>query len=620
MDLHAIVTICSVSLAAILFVSGKVRMDLVAVGLLLVLILFGVLSPDEALSGFSNPVVIMMVGLFIVGAGIFQTGLAKIVSGKLLQLAGTHETRLLIMVMLVTSMFGAFVSNTGTVAVMMPIVVSLALGAGINPGRLLMPLAYASTLGGMLTVIGTPPNLIVSQTLVAAGYEGLSLFSFTPVGMVCVATGIFSMLVLRRFLPRNEPGDTARQSSPIQELFRKYRLEHYIYRLEVPEGGSICFHTVRDLDLPNRFGLGLLEVRRRLTVRDQILKTFNQEIAGPDTVIQGGDTLFVYGPYERAQEFAEKCGLRLLDRPGQESAVLPRDRYIVTDTVGIAEVMLTPHSRFIGRAIKDSGFRENFRLNVLGIQRGDEFILHNLKDEKMRFGDALLVQGAWKDIELLAAEDDVVVIGQSPEELLRQVTLDWKAPIAAGVMLLMIGLLVTELVPAVAAILVAAALMVGFGCVRNMDEAYRAVNWESVVLIGAMIPLSIAIEKTGAAAWLSSGLVAALGPSGPLALLAGVYVATSILTMFISNTAAAVLLAPIALDTAVQAGVSPVPFMFAVAVGASMCFASPFATPPNALVMSAGRYTFMHYIKVGLPLQVIMAVVMLAVLPVLFPF
>jgi di/tricarboxylate transporter len=237
----------------------------------------------------------------------------------------------------------------------------------------------------------------------------------------------------------------------------------------------------------------------------------------------------------------------------------------------------------------------------------------------MRFGDAMLVQGTWKDIAHLANEPDVVVVGQPIEES-RKVTMDNKVPIAAGIMLLMVGLLIADFIPAVATVMIAAVLMVLFGCVRSMEDGYKTINWESVVLIGGMIPMSIAIEKTGAAALLSEGMVDLLGGYGPMVLLAGVYFTTSILTLFISNTACAVLLAPIALAAALQLGVNPYPFLFAVSIGASMCFASPFSTPPNALVMSAGRYRFSHYLKVGLPLQLIMGIVMVAVLPLYFQF
>lgn len=612
-----IVTLATLTAASVLFISGKVRSDLVAVGALLVLLVTGILTPTEALSGFSNSVVIMMVGLFVVGGGIFQTGLANIASRKLLKLAGGGEARLIVVVMLATGLFGAFVSNTGTVAVMMPIVVSLALSAGSNPGRLLMPLAFASSLGGTLTLIGTPPNLVIQETLTAAGHTKLSFFSYTPAGLVCLTVGILSMLVLRRFLPKNEEeGGAGRRGSSLAQLAKQYQLSQNLFRLQVGEGSSALSHTLQQLDVAARFGVSVIEIRRKTSVKNHFFKTINQEIAGPGTQLQDKDILYVNGPYERVEQLARQYGLELLDAQTQEAA----GAQYATSDVGIAEVMLTPSSRLIGQPVKLSGFREKYRVNILGIRRRDDVVLHDIKEEKMRLGDALLVQGRWQDIALLASEQsDYVVVGQPVEEA-RKVTMDRKAPIAAGIMLMLIVLLVTELIPAVAAVMLAAALMVIFGCVRGMEEAYKTVNWESIVLIGAMIPMSIAIEQTGAAALLSDGLVGTLGAYGPLALLAGIYFTTSLLTMFISNTACAVLLSPIALTAAVSIGISPYPFLFAVAIGASMCFASPFSTPPNAMVMSAGRYTFGHYVKVGLPLQIVMGIVMVAVLPLLFPF
>ena len=616
-----VITLTVLAAASALFISGKVRSDLVAICALIVLMLFGILTPEEALSGFSNSVVIMMIGLFVVGGGISQSGLAKQVSRKLLKLAGTKETQLLVTVMLVTTAIGAFVSNTGTVALLLPIVVSLAAGAGISPGRLLMPMAFASSMGGMLTLVGTPPNLIISDTLASAGYQELSFFSFTPVGLVTIAVGIVSMLFLRRFLPKHGPAERAGTGSRrLQELVRKYELSQNLFRVQVTDQSPLCSHKLIDLSIPDRYDVSVIEIRRKPSVKNQFFKTIDKEIAGPETVIQAGDIMYLNGCFERVQRFAEDCGLKLLDRNAQERQIPPGEESFVTHDVGIAEVMLTPNSRLIGRYVKDSGFREKYRLNILAIQRADQNILHNLNDEKMRFGDALLVQGTWEDIALLAQDQhDVVVTGQPIQEA-RKLTMDMKAPIAAGVLLLMVVLLVTEWIPPVAAVMIAAVLMVALGCVRNMEEAYKTISWESIVLIGAMMPMSIAIEKTGAAELLAGGLVTSFGRYGPSALLAGVYFTTSLLTLFISNTACAVLLAPIALSAAVQIGASPYPFLFAVAVGASMCFASPFSTPPNALVMSAGRYKFSHYLKVGLPLQVAMGIVMIFVLPLLFPF
>ncbi|MGG1876739.1 SLC13 family permease [Paenibacillus sp. 7541] len=613
MNIDIVITLSVLVLASVLFISGKVRSDMVAIGALIALMLFGILTPTEALSGFSSTVVIMMAGLFVVGGGIFQTGLAKLISGKLLQLAGTSETRLLIVIMLATGFMGTFISNTGTIAVMMPIVVSMAMSAGVNPARLLMPLAFASSMGGALTLIGTPPNLVIQDVLVAGGFEGLRFFSFTPIGLLALAVGIICMLFLRRWLPRQEDGLTQRsEARSTKAIAAEYRLGQNLYRVQVNADSPLCSKRLKELRLSERYHVNIIEVRRRMSMKNQFFKTIPQEVATSETELQEGDILYVHGAFEDVKVLAEDCGLMLLDHQAAEAA-------LTTGDIGIAEVLLAPSSTLIHKRVAESGFREKFRLNILGIRRKDEVILHHLKDERMRYGDAMLVQGAWKDIALLAEETDVVVVGQPAEEA-RKVTLDHKAPIAAGIMLLMVGLLIIDVIPAVASVMICAVLMVLFGCLRSMEDAYKTMNWESIVLIGGMLPVSIAIEKTGAAALLSNGLVDMLGSFGPHVMLAGIYALTSLLTLFISNTACAVLVAPIALASAVELGVSPYAFLFAVAIGASMCFAVPFSTPPNALVMSAGRYAFMDFVKVGLPLQVIVAVVMITVLPLFFPF
>jgi len=332
------------------------------------------------------------------------------------------------------------------------------------------------------------------------------------------------------------------------------------------------------------------------------------------------DILYVKGAFQQVEAFANDCGLTLLDHQATEQVGGAETAGYASAEIGIAEVLIPPNSKHINQLIKHSGFREQYSVNVLGIQRKGEYVLHGLKDEKIRRGDALLVQGTWKNIATLSKEQaDVVVVGQ-PLETAASMPLSHKAPLAGGIMALMVALMIADLFPAVISVMIAAVLMVVTGCLRNMDAAYKTVNWESVVLIGGMIPMSVAIEKTGAASLISQGLVDSLGSAGPVALLAGIYFATSTLTLFISNTACAVLFAPIALAAAVQLGVNPVPFLFAVALASSICFAVPFSTPPNALVMSAGRYTFMDYVKVGLPVQLLLGVAMVALLPLFFPF
>ena len=618
-----VTTIIVLLVAAVFFAMGKVRSDLVALCALLALMMFGILSPAEALSGFSNPVVIMMVGLFVVGGAIFQTGLAKKISGKMMNLAGNSELRLFLLVMLVTAFIGAFVSNTGTVALMLPIVVSLAARARMNVSRLLIPLAFSSSLGGMLTLIGTPPNLVIQETLVEAGYEPLSFFSFAPVGVICIAVGMVVLLPLSRwFLGKKSSSDGhgSRKGKSLHELVREYHLTDNLVKVKVDADSLACGKTVSELDIHNRYALTVYEVRREKTMQSGLLKTVNQRLAGPQTELQSGDIIYIIGEKAQTSKFVSDYRLAVVET--QESEPEEGGAQLDFYDIGIAEIVMMPTSRLVNRKLKESGFRSKYHINIVGVRRKGQYIMDNLAELRLHVGDVLLVQGTWENISRLNRdEEDWVVLGQPLEEA-EKVTLDYKAPLAACIMLLMIALMVFDFIPVapVTAVMFAGVLMVLSGCFRNVEAAYKTINWESIVLIAAMLPMSVALEKTGASALVSRTLAESLGHYGPYALLAGIYFSTSLLTLFISNTATAVLMAPIALSSAAQMGLSPYPFLFAVTLGASMCFATPFSTPPNALVMQAGRYTFMDYVKVGLPLQVIVGIVMVFALPLLFGF
>ncbi len=620
-----ITTLIILALSAVFFVNGKLRSDLVALCALVLLIVFNILTPEEALSGFPNPIVIMMVGLFVVGGAIFKTGLAKMISSKILRLAGKSELKLFILIMMVTAFIGAFVSNTGTVALMLPIVVSMAASANISPGRFLMPLAFASSMGGMATLIGTPPNLVVDEVLSNAGFTDLSFFSFTPIGVICVLIGLVVLIPLSKFfLVKKEDGKDTKTTtghSP-KELAKKYQLSDNLYRIQIRPGSRIGGKKLQELNITQAYNLSILEIRRQSSSQGRFLKTVDQSLAGPHTELQENDILYVFGPFEKVNQFAKEQNLELTDTHVSEYVEGAEVEKLSVREIGIAEVLLMPDSKLINKAVKDSGFRDKYSVNILGIQRKGEYILNDIKDIKMHAGDILLIQGTWDSIARMSQKQSQwVVLGQPLEEA-SKVTLDYKAPVAALIMVLMIAAMVFDFIPIppVAAVIIAGILMVLTGCFRNVEEAYKTINWESVVLIAAMLPMSLALEKTGASNLISEKLVSGLGDYGPLVLMAGIYFTTSLLTMFISNTATAVLVAPIALQSAIAINVSPYPFLLAVTVGASMCFASPFSTPPNALVMSAGKYTFMDYVKVGLPLQIVMGIVMVFILPLLFPF
>ena len=609
-----IATLIILALSAVFFAMGKVRSDLVALCALVALLLTGTLTPQEAISGFSNQVVIMMVGLFVVGGAIVQTGLAKKASGKLMMLAGDNEIGLFLLLMVVTAVIGAFVSNTGTVALMMPIVVSLAQKAKIRASRLLMPLAFASSMGGMLTLIGTPPNLVIQEALTESGHQPLGFFRFLPVGLLCIVVGIVVLQPLsKRFLNGRQRGDDdgkARRRKTLDDLLEEYSLKDDLSVFTVTDASLVKDKSIVELDVQRRYGLSVLEVRRVKKTHAKLMKEVEQRLAGPDTRLMVGDIVYVSGNKQQAEQMAADMQLNKTSQP------------LAFYDIGIAEAVLMHNSRLCGKTLRDGGLRRLYSVNVLGVRRGDDYITRNLADLKLRQGDILLIQGKWKNISRIAnLAEGILVMGQPLEEAAR-VTLDYKAPLAAAIMVAMILTMVFDFIPVapVTAVITAGLLMVLTGCIRSVEAAYKTINWESIVLIAAMLPMSVALEKTGASALVARMLADGLGQASPYALLAGVYFTTSLLTMFISNTATAVLMSPIALTSAMAIGVSPYPMLFAVTLGASMCFASPFSTPPNALVMQAGGYTFMDYIKVGLPLQIIMGLVMVFVLPLLFPF
>ena len=617
-------TIIILIVAVAFFVSGKLRSDVVALCALVGLLVFQILTPEEALSGFSNSVVIMMAGLFVVGGGIVQTGLAKMMSSRLLKLAGNSELKLFLLIMFATAGIGAFVSNTGTVALMLPIVVGMAASTGVGARRLLMPMAFASSMGGMMTLIGTPPNLVIQNALTSEGFAPLSFFSFLPVGIVCLAVGIVVLLPLSKFYlsGRRRHDEDSRSGKSLGQLVKEYGLSSNLFRLRVPSGANVVGETISKLDVYRRFGLNILELRRSTSSQHRFLKTVTQKLASPDSVINSGDVLYVSGNAEDVSRFAQECNMELMDGHTTEETAGKVDNKLAFYDIGIAEILITPNSGIINQMVKDVGFRDKYNLNVLGVRRKKDYILQDIGRERIHGGDVLLVQGTWHDVGRLSKEEaDWVVLGQPLDEAAK-VTLDYKAPVAAAILVMMVVMMVFDFIPVapVTAVIIAGILMVLTGCFRNVEAAYKTINWETIVLFAAMLPMSLALEKTGASEYISGTLVSGLGAYGPFALMAGVYFTTSLMTMFISNTVTAVLMAPIALQSAVQIGVSPVPFLFAVTVAASMCFASPFSTPPNALVMPAGQYTFMDYVKVGLPLQVVMGGVMVFVLPLLFPF
>ena len=648
-DIFLVYAILAVTI--LLFVSERLRLDVVALLALLALTLSGILSAPEALAGFADPVVIMIAALFVVGEGLFRTGVAQAMGKLPGKWAGDSEVRLLVIVMALVAVLSGFMSSTGTVAVMLPVVMGLAWARDISPSKLLIPLSVASLIGGMLTLIGTAPNIVVSNHLAAMGRDPFGFFSFTPIGIAVVVVGIgFMGLVGRRFLPdRPSPGAPRRGADDptMEEMAGSWDLHPRLFRLRIPADSPIAGRTLADLNLPDAFGVTVLELlepgekdsslRRRLgrpplpgmgRRRDRAAdeagegkprggRTADRDpdehltAALADSVLTPGHILLVDGSADGVARMVGR-GHVVLESDDLEGDPTARD-------AGIAEVLLTPRSRLLGRNLKEIRFRDRYQLTVLAIKRMGELVEGDIRDVPLRFGDMLLVQGPWEKIRLLQREDRDFVVAMAPREMEPALQPLDRAPLAVGIMVGMMLLMTFDLVPAVTAVLLAAVAMVVSGCVGAAD-AYRSVNWESVVLIAGILPVATALENTGGMQLIVDGLGSALEGSGPLLLLVALFVLTSALSQVISNTATAVLLAPIAFQLAVGIGAAPEPFMMTIAVAASTAFATPVASPVNTLVLGPGGYRFGDFFKVGVLLQLLVLAVTVVLVPLLFPF
>lgn len=601
----------------LLFASGKFRFDMVALAIVTVLILTGILTPVEALSGFGNPIVITIAGLFVVGGALIQTGVADQIGRLMIRLAGRGEGTLIAVTMIISAGLSGFMSSTGTTAILLPVLISISRSTGINPSKLLIPLAFSSLLGGILTLIGTPPNIVVSNQLAANGYQPFGFFTFMPVGLILLLVGLIFMLTIgRRLLPDSDrsmrPGSEIISKRPsVAELAKSYRLSGNSFRMRVRATSPLIGKTLAESDLHHRYGVTVFEIQQRISEDGPLLPA---RPADRDSRLEAHCILFVHGNDDMVRKLATEEDLALLVDSGKPVGFGLRSREL-----GLAEILIPPSSRMVGKTLSELSFRDRYGVTVTGIKRLGEPITEDLRDIKLQFSDALLVEGRWERINLMRGEtQNFIVVGLPLEMEAAQRPLD-KAGLSIGVLVLMILMLTLELVPIVSAVLLAALSMIVLGCV-TAEEAYRRMNWESVVLIAGMLPMATALEKTGGMSLVAESMIQLFGQFGPYALMAGVFLLTSFFSHFVSNTATAVLVAPIAFQAAIGLDVAPEPFMMLVAVAASTSFATPVASPSNTLVYGPGGYRFGDYVRVGLGLQGIILVVCLIILPLLFPF
>ena len=599
-----------------LFIWGKFTPDIVALLSMLSLYIFGILDAKETLSGFSNPTVIMIAALFIIGEGLSQTGWTAQAGQKFVKWAGNSFPKLLIILTLGSGVLSGFVSNTGTVATLLPVTISSAWKMGTLPSKVLMPVAFGSNTGGLLTLTGTPPNIIVSNALVETGKEGFSFFEFGLIGLpLLIIALVYFRYLGHKLLPKNQTNNKPVDiDSTIHNWIEAYKIEDDYYRLRIRSLSPLIGTTFSDWDFERKYNVKVIRLKRRHPNRLKGTRPFI-EFPTPTDEMRYHDIITVKGETEAINRLMITFRLGLLPL---EPIADELKHNLINQEVGMTEVLVTPKSFLVGRKIQLGNYFKRFGVQLLGASRNNKPYLE--KEIVVRAGDGFIIRGTWEDIDNLKSQHENLVICGSPEGMAKNVeNLTSKSYIAMGALVIMILLLVFDIVPGSIAALISAGIVILTGCIP-ISKAYNAVSWTSVIMIGAMIPMGIALQKTGAAQIAANSLVTSLGSIHPIMLLGGVFLLTTGLSQVINNSATAVLMAPIALLAASTLQLSPEPFMIAVAISASTAFLTPVGTTTNAMVMSAGGYTFVDYLKVGAPLLLIFLTVTLILVPVIWPF
>ncbi len=607
MNAELIVVLGLLAAAVLMFAIGRPRMDAVALIMLAVLPFTGVLTVGEALAGFADPNIILIAALFVIGEGLVRTGVAQGLGDWLLRKAGTDETRLIPLLMLCVAGLGSVMSSTGVVAIFIPIALRISQSAGIAPSRLMMPLSTAALISGMMTLVATAPNLVVDGELQRSGHEGFAFFAFTPFGLPVLVLAIGYMLFARRWLAASGGDDGAAAPPSLRNWIERYALAGRELRLRVRDDSPAVGRTLADLDLRAGSGASIIAIERRR----RFANAFVVPLA--DTEVLAGDVFHV--DLARADIDLAALGERLGVEPLPSSGEYFTDR---GQAIGMAELMVAADSRFVDRSVVEARIRSRFHLTVVGLRHGDRPVAGPLRDEKLKVGDTLLVVGTWSDIDRLPAITGDLLLLALPAERREVLAVQGRAPHAIACLLLMVVLMVTGVVANVHAALIACLLMGLFGCV-SLDSAYRSIHLKSLVLIVGMLPFSLALQRTGGVELAADALMAATGGAGPRMVLAALFVITAALGLFISNTATAVLMAPVALAMAAEAGVSPYPFAMTVALAASTAFMTPISSPVNTLVVGPGNYRFGDFVRIGVPFSIVVAIVSVILVPIILP-
>ncbi len=590
-----------------LFIWGRPRMDVVALLVIVGLPLTGILSIEESVAGFSNPAVLLIASLFIIGHGLVRTGIAYQLGDLIVKHAATSEVRLLVFLMISVALLSSIMSSTGVVAIFIPIVLTIAKRMQSSPSHLMMPLSFAGLIGGTLTLVATPPNMVVSAELARSGFDGFSFFSFTPIGLVILTLGILYMLFARRWLGGSKPTSGSGDRQTLSDLADAYGLTVRERRLQVLANSPLVNRPLNELELREQYGINVIAVERPRKFRRVL------EMATRHSRVNAGDTLLI----DLASPAIALAGA--YEELGLEPRPLPISYYrIYAQQMGLAEVALPPESSLPGKTIQQLGFRSRYRLNVVGLRRHGQALPGLLVDEPLKAADTLLVAGSWEDINQLYGQTRDFMLFNLPAEIDEIAPAKDKAPFALFSLGVMVALMVSGLVPNLMAALIGCILMGLFGCI-TMDSAYKSIHWPSLLLIIGMLPFALALEQTGGIDLAVGMLLDSFGNAGPRTLLAVLFAITALIGMFISNTATAVLMAPVAIATAQAVGASPYPFAMTVALAASAAFMAPVSSPVNTLVLDPGGYKFTDFMRIGIPFTLLVLAVTVLLVPLLFP-
>lgn len=600
----------------LLFIWGKFTPDIVALVSMLSLFLTGILDLSETLSGFSNPTVIMIASLFIIGEGLSHTGWTALAGQKFIKWAKKSAPRLLVILTLGSGVLSGFVSNTGTVATLLPATVSAAWTSGTLPSKLLMPVAFGSNTGGLLTLTGTPPNIIASNALVENGFDSFSFFEFGLIGLpLLIITILYFRYIGTKLLPNNSSEEAPMNiDSEMHDWIRNYSVDENVYRLRIRSMSQLINTRLGDWDFENNYDVSVIRVRRRFPKPFKGIGPY-VEFPDPETELRYHDIMIVKGEAKAIDRFVIEFKLGVIPLVDKKEDL---QEEFINQEVGMAEMIITPKSLFLGNKIPMGLYLKQSGIKLLAASRNNKPL--KVKNVAVKAGDAFIIRGTWERIEALKEVYKNLVISGSPESMSKSVDkLTYKSYIAMGMLVMMIVLLVLKIVPGAIAAMISAGVLLLTGCVPPA-KAYRGISWTSVVMIAAMIPMGVALQKTGVAELAANSLVTYLGAIDPIFLLGGIFLLTSIFSQAINNSATAVLMAPIAILAATSLQISPEPFMIAVAISASTAFLTPVGTTTNAMVLSAGGYKFLDYVKVGAPLLLIFFVISLLLVPIIWPF